>query len=332
MVGVNIEPVTHAAAFMLSPMPCDVTKKKASHSSHSSRSVEVESEVDDLQVLVPSTSRMHSLLVERRVLTPILKPMATPIKVYGHPISQPTRSIMMLVEEADVPHEFKLVDTFKGECKAPEFVKINPAGLVPCIQDGELSLGESAAILTYIAQSRTLSHWLPAEPDVQARVNFWMHWNHTNTRKSTMECVRPMFFGGTVSTDGFKQAVEFMEGRLAEAGPFLAGTGSPTIADLFILPEIDQLEEFKAFDYAPYPKVAAWLAAVKAALPKSYDKWSTALKDAAKQKEKSEVPPVGEGDEAEAPKSKPVVCCHSSWQLASGRDEAEVPEPKPRGC
>eukprot|EP00933_Yihiella_yeosuensis_P028576 TRINITY_DN22420_c0_g1_i1.p1 TRINITY_DN22420_c0_g1~~TRINITY_DN22420_c0_g1_i1.p1 ORF type:complete len:232 (-),score=51.12 TRINITY_DN22420_c0_g1_i1:451-1146(-) len=198
-----------------------------------------------------------------------------PIKVYAFGVSQPSRSVLLLCAESGIDFEFKAVDISKGEQKKPEFLAINPSGMVPAITDGDLNLSEGSAILTYIAQSRGLTSFLPEDPKIQAKINFWLSWHQENSRLSTKALVRPKKFGGAKDPAGeeqFTKAVAFIEKRLSEGGPFLAGTTKPTIADLMIIPELDQLtpECFGLFDYTPYPKVLEYMDNVKKALPVSY--------------------------------------------------------------
>jgi len=71
------------------------------------------------------------------------------IKVYGFPQTR-SRRITWMLEELAQDYEFILVDFNKGEPSSPEYLAINPAGKVPAMQDGDLLLTESAAILTYL--------------------------------------------------------------------------------------------------------------------------------------------------------------------------------------
>jgi glutathione S-transferase len=91
------------------------------------------------------------------------------IKLYFFPISQPSRSVLMLCREGGVEVEEVVVDVMKGEHKAPEYLAVNPMGLVPAIVDGDFTLAEGAAILAYIAESRGLTTWFPSDPKVRAR-------------------------------------------------------------------------------------------------------------------------------------------------------------------
>merc|ERR1712129_440973 len=119
--------------------------------------------------------------------------------------------------------------------------------------------------------SRGLTSWLPAEPKVQAKVNFWLHWGHTSIRKATSEMLLPHLHSQKTNSVATKAALDFLNARLGETGPFLAGTTTPTIADLWILPEVDQLEIVNIVDLSEYPKVVEWKAALTKALPKSYE-------------------------------------------------------------
>ena len=72
-------------------------------------------------------------------------------------------------------------------------------------------------------------------------------------------------------------AVEFVEAALGKhPGKFITGSDAPTLADLLLVPEFDQLPPFGLFDYTPYPAVQAWLAAIKAGVP-GYDEVYAAI-------------------------------------------------------
>ncbi|HSV05310.1 MAG TPA: glutathione S-transferase N-terminal domain-containing protein, partial [Candidatus Binatus sp.] len=70
------------------------------------------------------------------------------IKLYGIPRSRTARSIWML-EELQIPYENVPV-SFIEESRKPEYMKINPNGHIPALQDGDLTLFESLAINLYL--------------------------------------------------------------------------------------------------------------------------------------------------------------------------------------
>lgn len=63
------------------------------------------------------------------------------VVIYGFPLSQPTRSVLMLCEEENIPYEVIIVDALKGENRKPAFKRMHPAGLVPVINDNGTDLG-----------------------------------------------------------------------------------------------------------------------------------------------------------------------------------------------
>jgi len=62
------------------------------------------------------------------------------IKLYGVPRSRAMRSLWML-EELGVPYENVPV-SFIGETRTPEYLKINPNGHIPTLEDGDVRLFE----------------------------------------------------------------------------------------------------------------------------------------------------------------------------------------------
>ena len=70
-----------------------------------------------------------------------------PITLYGFPMSQPYRSVKLLCHQGKISHTVVLVDALKGENRKPDYLKINPAGLVPAIKEGDFVLGVSLSYL-----------------------------------------------------------------------------------------------------------------------------------------------------------------------------------------
>ncbi|GKU90185.1 hypothetical protein SLEP1_g4215 [Rubroshorea leprosula] len=76
--------------------------------------------------------------------------MATPVKVYGPPLSTAVSRVLACLLEKDVNFQLISVNMSKGEHKVPDFLKIQPFGQVPAFQDEEISLFESRAICRYL--------------------------------------------------------------------------------------------------------------------------------------------------------------------------------------
>ncbi|EOY15156.1 Ubiquitin-like superfamily protein isoform 3 [Theobroma cacao] len=79
-------------------------------------------------------------------------PMATPVKVYGPPMSTAVSRVLACLLEKDVQFQLIPVNMFKGEHKSPDFLKIQPFGQVPAFQDESTSLFESRSICRYLCE------------------------------------------------------------------------------------------------------------------------------------------------------------------------------------
>jgi len=72
------------------------------------------------------------------------------ITLYHSPGSRAFTAYWML-EEIGVPFSVQPIDIRKGEQKAPEYLKLNPAGKVPTLTDGDVVVSENPAIAIYLA-------------------------------------------------------------------------------------------------------------------------------------------------------------------------------------
>lgn len=95
------------------------------------------------------------------------------LTVFYHPLSQPSRALMIFVEMTEIKHKAEFVDILKGGNKKPEFLAINPVGAVPAIRevsgDDVFLLNESHAILRYLADKHQVAdHWYPKDLKTRA--------------------------------------------------------------------------------------------------------------------------------------------------------------------
>lgn len=58
--------------------------------------------------------------------------------------------VVWLLEEMGLPYRLRPVDLLAGVEHDPEYLAINPAGYIPALQDGEVTLVESIAIMEYL--------------------------------------------------------------------------------------------------------------------------------------------------------------------------------------
>ena len=91
----------------------------------------------------------------------------------------------LVLEELGVPYELVLVDRTRNAHKSPEYLKLNPNGLIPTLVDGDLVLYETAAICLHLAEGHPEAALVPP-PGTHARAHClqWLMWL-TNTLQAT---------------------------------------------------------------------------------------------------------------------------------------------------
>ncbi|WP_186648087.1 glutathione S-transferase family protein [Fluviispira vulneris] len=89
---------------------------------------------------------------------------SNPFRLYECPATRSDR-IKFMLEELSIPYDLKLIDLAKGDHKTSEFLKLNPYGAVPVLEDIEkkLFISESGAICEYIAMNYKQKLYYPNE-------------------------------------------------------------------------------------------------------------------------------------------------------------------------
>ena len=88
------------------------------------------------------------------------------ITFYTNPQSR-GRIVHWLLEELGVPYDMNILDFEKGDHKKPEYLKINPMGMVPAVVHRGVVVTEAAAICTYLADAYPEAGLAPALNDPQ---------------------------------------------------------------------------------------------------------------------------------------------------------------------
>jgi glutathione S-transferase len=114
------------------------------------------------------------------------------MKLYGF---GPTRSLRALwgLKELDADFEFVPVNLRAGEHRQPDFLRLNPAGKVPVLVDGDLVLTESAAIVLYLAEKFRDKGLLPSDPRERAQAYRWILFAMTELEQPLCRIARHTF-------------------------------------------------------------------------------------------------------------------------------------------
>ncbi len=96
------------------------------------------------------------------------------MKVYLGDVSGNSYKLRILLSLLKAPHEVVIIDLKNKQHKSAEFLKINPRGEVPALEDGGKVLWDSAACLVYIARKHGGEQWLPTDAAGMAEVMQWI--------------------------------------------------------------------------------------------------------------------------------------------------------------
>lgn len=95
------------------------------------------------------------------------------IRLYLHPASTYARRVQIALIEKQLPYEPIVLDLAGGEHRGAAYLKLNPYGRIPTLDDGGFVLYESAAILQYLEVTHPTPPLLPG--DVRSRAVVDMH-------------------------------------------------------------------------------------------------------------------------------------------------------------
>jgi glutathione S-transferase len=200
------------------------------------------------------------------------------LKIWGRPTSGCTQRALWCLEEAGIPFQFTLASAIMGPAghiskggkpfgvvDTPDYLKMNPNGTVPTINDDGYILWESNAILAYVALNK--------DPKLYANDNHvfghavaWGSWSNGHLDPPMTDMVlhytrlAPHLRDEakvTKSKADMAKQVQTLEKQLASQ-PYLAGEQF-TIADISAAPAVYRWQLFDE-ERAPVRNVDAWMA------------------------------------------------------------------------
>ncbi|MGF6876406.1 glutathione S-transferase family protein [Paraburkholderia sp. MM5477-R1] len=190
---------------------------------------------------------------------------AEPIKLYTTLLSGHGHRVKLFLTLLDLPFEVIELNMKAGDNRKPEYLALNPFGQVPTIQDGELTLFDSNAILVYLAKRYGDASWLPDDPRGAAAVQRWLSFAAGQIAYGPCAARLVTVFGAPLDHERAKQIAvklfDVIDEELA-GKPFVAGA-HVTIADIAAHTYIAHAPE-GGVSLQPYPNIRAWLQRVEA--------------------------------------------------------------------
>ena len=97
------------------------------------------------------------------------------MKLYYDELLNP-RKACAVAKHVGAPLEFVRLDVTTGAHKTPDFLRMNPNGQLPVLEDGTFSLWESNAIMCYLARKNGSDMW-PRDDAGQLEMVRWLSWD-----------------------------------------------------------------------------------------------------------------------------------------------------------
>ena len=183
--------------------------------------------------------------------------MEKPMKLYEF---APTRSIRVrwMLQELGVDFEAVTVNLAAGEHRRPEFLKLNPAGKLPVLVDGDLVLTESVAIVLYLAEKYPHKGFLTTDIKQRSQVYRWLLFVATELEQPLWRISRHTVLYPehlrlpaevSLARQDFTEMIAVMEDHMQEC-QFIVGN-TVTIADFVSAYTLDWANEFRLLDGCP---------------------------------------------------------------------------------
>lgn len=190
------------------------------------------------------------------------------MKLYTYFRSSAAYRVRIALNLKGLPYEAVPVHLLKGggEQLMDDYRAVNPSALVPSLQDEDVTITQSMAIIEYLEETHPAVPLLPSAPIGRARVRALAQMvacdiHPVNNLRILRYLVRTLGISEEAKNDWYRHwvvegfaAIEAHLARDPAPGRFCHGD-APTIADCFLVPQIYNAQRFN-IDFGPYPNIA----------------------------------------------------------------------------
>ncbi len=188
------------------------------------------------------------------------------MKLYTYYRSSAAYRVRIALNLKGIAYESVPVDLKPGAHRRPDYLAVNPQGLVPALVDGAQPLSQSLAIIEYLEETHPQPALLPRAPLERARVRslalaIACDLHPINNLRVLNYLRAPLGIDEGAVNDWYRHWVaQVFQGLEAQAqrssdGRHLAG-GQVTLADVCLVPQLFNARRFNC-DLAPYPMLTA---------------------------------------------------------------------------
>jgi glutathione S-transferase len=193
------------------------------------------------------------------------------MKLYSFPPSPNTWKVRAVAAQLGIPLELEFVDLTKP--RTADYLALNPTGRAPTLVDGDFVLGESNAIMQYLASRMSNTLW-PNDARTRADIMRWQSWQLAHWGKEACE---PLIFQRLVKKiiglgapdeavvakgiEAFNREARVLDAHLSRHS-YLVGN-AVTLADFAVAAPLFYAKEAE-LPIAPYARLQDWFARVSA--------------------------------------------------------------------
>ena len=186
------------------------------------------------------------------------------MKLYDAPASGNAYKIRLFLSLLGVEHKLVPVNLRAGESRTEAFLSRNPRGQIPVLEDGEIIVWDSQAILVYLARRHGGDDWLPLDPVPMAELMQWLALSENELLFGLARARAVKLFGRSWDLSECQQygkaGLDVMEAHLANRKWLAAGR--PTIADVACFPYVALAPEGE-IPLDGYHNVLGWIGRVQ---------------------------------------------------------------------
>lgn len=162
------------------------------------------------------------------------------LRVLGKASSINVRKVLWTCDEIGVAYEREDWGSGFRDTSEPDFLSLNPHGLVPVLVDGDLVLRESNTIVRYLAARYGTAELLPRSPRERALVEQWMDWQATDLNQSWVYAFQALVRKNAAYADAAQVAasarawncnISLLDAHLSRGHRYVAGE-TFTVADI----------------------------------------------------------------------------------------------------
>lgn len=190
--------------------------------------------------------------------------MSNTVRIHHFPKSGHAHRALVFAKLAGIAHDAVFVDLAAGAHKTPEFLALNPNGQVPVLEDGDVVVSDSNAILVYLARQYA-PDWMPSDAAAEAAVQRWLTLAAGEIAFGSCAARLITVFGAPLDPE-FAAATAAKAMQKLEQGlngrDWLVGD-RPTIADVAAYSYTAHAPEGNV-SLEPYPNIRAWIARFEA--------------------------------------------------------------------